>query len=171
MEDVKIRKIKLEDLDDFYTLFSNWVRTQFPEYDEKMVNYLLANKNAYTKENYREKIKKQTRFLIGAFVNNKITGMLDAAPPNTGLSFCSWLIVDPDMQKRGIGKKLLKEWEEEMKKQGVHALYLVSDDRNITYYEKLGFTHIGKFKKAWFGVDTNYLSKQIQEPRGENYLK
>ncbi len=170
-QQITIRKLCLTDLDIFYSLFSTLVNSQFSEYTTFVKKFMLTSKKAWNRNVYKTRLTRKNRLILGAFVNKELVGILEATHPEFGVSFCSWLMVEPNMHKKGVGKKLIQNWEEIMKKKGVHSLYLNADNRNLEYYKKLGFTLVGIYKKAWFGLDTLYFAKQIQEPRAANYLK
>ncbi len=168
---IEIQRLNLADLEPFYTFFSKNINTTFPEYSEKLKEFMLNSEQAWNKENYRNKLTKQNRYIVGAFIEDMLVGSIEYTTPEFGVSFCVWLMVDSEYQRKGIGKKLIEHWEKEMKDIGVHFIYLNADDRNKDFYTKVGFTNNGKFEKAWFGLDSLFFSKQIQEPNEKVFLK
>ena len=166
---INIRKITLKDLDSFYSFFNKTVIKEFPEYSKGDLEYIF--KRGWGKENYKNWLSNKERYILGAFSENKIIGLLDAESPHIGVCFCSWIMVDRKIQKKGIGTKLLSKLEIEMKRKGVHMIFLYADKKNIPYYKKVGYKWVGNMEKAWFGQDHNILTKLIQKPTEKNYLK
>ncbi|KAI9159101.1 N-acetyltransferase [Paramyrothecium foliicola] len=63
------------------------------------------------------------------------------------------LAVDPAHQKSGFGRRLMKAYIEEMQRSGkADRIAILTYDRLVPYYEKLGFTHYGKSKSEYAGV-------------------
>ncbi len=52
--------------------------------------------------------------------------------------FASEIFVLPEYKHKGIGTELLKHLEEELKKQNIHILQLISIADNHKFYEKIG---------------------------------
>jgi GNAT superfamily N-acetyltransferase len=165
-----IRRLTEADLDIFFTTFSSLLETQFPEYTERSINYMLTNPRAWNKENFRSVLERESRIVLGAFIEESLVGLIEAEEPFGGVSLGVWLMVDPPFQKHGIGTALLTEWAKKVKELGGHNLYLYAEKRNKAFYEKVGFTLVGLQEKAWFGVDVYIFTKLIQEPKEENFL-
>jgi GNAT superfamily N-acetyltransferase len=165
----QIRKIEKNEIDIFFDVFSKCIKTQFPEYSINKIRYFLSK--MWSKKEYRKCFADKARFILGAWIDRRLVGILDAKMPVGGVSRCVWLMVELDFQGQGVGKKLLDEWERIVKIKGAHSLYLDADNRNVPFYKKVGFSKIGFWKKSWFGNDMYLFAKTIQEPREENYLK
>lgn len=166
-----VRRLKIDDLESFYSFFSKNIKSTFPEYSERLKHFMLTSEHAWNKENYKNKLTKQNRYIIGAFSDDKLMGSIEYTVPEFGVSFCVWLMVAKEYQGKRIGTKLLLYWEKEMKKIGVHFIYLNADERNKEFYTKAGYKNNGKFEKAWFGLDSLFFSKQIQKPNESIFLK
>ncbi len=102
---------------------------------------------------------------------DQIVGFLMVSAAYGGVSFGNWLVVCRNYQRQGIASKLLKIWEKEAKKWGCHKLHLLTEGRNVSFYQKRGFILLGLIPKNYFGADDFYFYKTIQEPKEENYLK
>ena len=63
------------------------------------------------------------------------------------IPFCNLLYVAPDRQRRGIGRALMRAWEDEMRARG-YVRVLVStqaDEEAQHFYRKLGYRDCGGF--------------------------
>ena len=109
--------------------------------------------------------------ILGAYSRGLIVGFAHGTLPWGGISIVYWLAVDPKFQHKGIGTAILKEWEKIAEEKGAHSIHLDSNKKNLKFYEKLGYKVIGFDEKSWFGASGYILTKLIQEPKEENFLK
>lgn len=168
---IKIRKLTLKDHHMVFDIFSLSINTQFPEFPKDTRAAIISSKKFWNKTNYKKRLQNKNLLILGAFFHQKLVGLLDLQMPFAGVSEADWLIVHPDHQKKRVGSALIEKCENILLKKGAHLLYLYSPSRNIQFYRKLGFTEVGIFKKGWFGLDDHVLTKLIQEPREENFLR
>lgn len=101
----------------------------------------------------------------------EVVGYLMARPICGGVCLGIWLAVSDDHQKQGIASKLLKMWEEDAKKAGMHNLQLWCDKRNIEFYKNRGFKLAGLVPANYYGHDDYLFYKVIQRPLEKNYLR
>lgn len=168
---MKIRKLTLKDHHRLFNLFSSLIATQFPEYSPNTRRAMVKHPKYWNSSSFKKRLQNKDRLILGAFIKHDLIGLLDAEMPFAGVSFASWLMVNPVQQKKKIGSLLIKTWEKRMLKLGAHSLYLLSAQRNVQFYLKNGFQDIGIFKKSWFGLDDHLMTKLIREPKEENFLK
>jgi len=64
------------------------------------------------------------------------------------------LVIDPEFQGKGLGKLLLKQLIEELRKVNISSITLFAEAPVISFYESLGFT-----------TDPNYVRGMFWEPR------
>ena len=167
---ITIRLANDKDLENFHQLFSDTVKSEFPEYSASVSNWMVTKH--WNKEKYEKLLANGTKLILIAETEGELVGILDAEYPFLGVSYCSWLMVKGTHQRKGIGTKLIREWGKISKEKSAHYMYLYTDStRNNPYYESLGFKQQGKMEKAWFGQDHYIYGKQLQEPKEENYLK
>ncbi|KAK2039458.1 acetyltransferase [Colletotrichum somersetense] len=63
------------------------------------------------------------------------------------------LAVSPSCQRLGYGKKLMSVYIEKMMETGqADRISILTYDRLVPYYQKLGFTHFGKSQSEYAGV-------------------
>lgn len=168
---VEIRKVDLKSFDEFYKLFEKLVKTQFPEYSNRITDWLIKSPKGHNKERLRKEIEDNSTLVLGAYSNGLIMGFAHGTLPWGGISLVYWLAIDPKFQHKGVGTAILKEWGKITIAEGGHAIHLDSNKRNLKFYEKLGYEVIGFDKKCYFGSSDYILTKLIQEPKEENFLK
>lgn len=78
--------------------------------------------------------------IYGAYVDDKLIGIIRAVGDGYSVIFIQDLLVHPDFQRNGIGtlllKRMLKEYE------NVYQMHLITEDseKTISFYKSLGFT-------------------------------
>lgn len=94
--------------------------------------------------------------ILKAEDNGKIIGSIRAHEKND-ICYIQRVIVHPDYQNRGIGKKMMMEIEKRFPKSIKYELFTgYKDEKNIYFYSKLGYkifkeeTHSEKIKFVFF---------------------
>ena len=78
--------------------------------------------------------------IYGAYVDDKLVGIIRAVGDGFSVLFIQDLLIHPDFQRNGIGtlllKRMLKEYE------NVYQIHLITEDseKTISFYKSLGFT-------------------------------
>lgn len=168
--EITYRKATVEDVENFYSQFERNIRDFFnEEYTPKTMNYFFGNR--MSKEGLK-KIISESGFLYLAEDSSKPVGfLLFFDKPSGGVSFANWFTVNKEYQGKGIGSDLLKLWEDDCLKKGVHALMLGTEDYNLDFYKKRGFIFMGKMPHGYFGAEDNYMYKDIQLPNEDAFIK
>ena len=165
-----IRRLRPTDYSKVYRLFCASIQSQFPEYTPGVKAYIVKERSYWNRVYYKNKLHNKNRIMFGAFKKTVLVGILDAEHPFGGVSMGSWLIVNPQFKRKGIGTRLLRRWQKEISKRGGHMLYLYSPRRNVTFYKKIGFTKAGFLSKGYFGIDEYIFTKQIRKPNEHKFL-
>lgn len=170
MNKIKIEKAKEKDFNELYTFFETNTRKFFKrDYTQKTFDFMFDK--LYSKKRIKEIVLGKGSVLI-AIDGDKIVGLLmQFYKEEGGVAFANWFMVDEKYHGKGIGTQMLKSWENECLLRGVHSVYLCTEDYNVKFYEKRGFTYMGVMPHGWFGAPDHYMYKEIQEPKEENYLK
>jgi GNAT superfamily N-acetyltransferase len=168
MADFTVRLGTAADIPQFFPFFHKSLHEQFPEYTELTRDYFTDV--PYSQENMYLAMQQQSIHMFLAFHKEEVVGYFLAYRQKSGVSMAIWIAVHEDYQHKGLATRLVELWEEEAKKEGAHALQLWTRDKNLPFYKNRGFTLVGKFPKAWYGVDINLLYRIIQEPNEEKYL-
>jgi GNAT superfamily N-acetyltransferase len=100
---------------------------------EKPVELMAALRNSHS--------------LATARVGGRLVGLGNAISDGHLVVYYPHLLVHPDFQGQGIGKKLMAALQERY--QGVHQQMLTADGKAIEFYRKMGFVRAGKTEPMW----------------------
>jgi len=107
----------------------------------------LAEHDKHISEmNLKNKIKDNEVYVIE--INGKIAGWLRYNLFWDNIPFMNMVYILDEYQKMGIGKSLVKYWENEMKNNGYDNILTStqSNEEAQHFYRKLGYKEIGGFK-------------------------
>ena len=85
--------------------------------------------------------------LLTAWHNEKLVGIGNAISDGYLVVYYPHLVIHPDYHGKGIGKSILKKFQE--KYGHFHQQILVADGGAIDFYEKCGFEKAGETKSMW----------------------
>lgn len=149
-----------EEIPEFHKLFSYTIRELFCDYSKETQEYFLTKD--YDEWWMTKSIKENSKYLFIARDSEQMVGYVFFNKLYGGVTMASWIAVIPEYQNHGIAKRLLELWENWAMEHGAHALQIWTQDKNISYYQKRGFSLSGKFPHAWFGMTTNLLYKNLK---------
>ncbi len=142
---INIRKAKKDDFNGILKLAEELYRTEVP-FDKNL------NKNYYNNQKAKDTLKKsilsRKKIHLVAIDNNDIIGYIDGYILDKEevyiqkVAYLDHLCVSPNYRKQGIGKLLMDEFTEIMKKQDVKFIKLNAFENNISavsLYKKEGF--------------------------------
>lgn len=162
-----IYKATEKDFERFYKLFRKTLDEGYFPYSPESVKTFKFD---LPKKDILKSIKNGKRILFLGCVNNDLAGYLLTNKMNGGVSFGHWLGVDREFQEKGIATNLLKTWEEEALREGCRALELFTTENDVKFYLNRGFTLIGKFPNAWYGLDHFHFYKPLRVPDESLFL-
>lgn len=84
---------------------------------------------------------------ITAWNNDQLLGLGNSISDGYLVVYYPHLIVHPDFQKKGIGKLILKRFQE--KYASFHQQVLIADGKAIRFYEKNGFNKASETQSMW----------------------
>lgn len=135
---MKIRKATINDAKEMTALLRNTIRkVNSKDYSKKAINAWSKVSTSYAKKS----IKKRNGEYFIAIINNKIVGYLRVSHKD---KIIRALYVHYNYLRKGIGKKLLKIGEKELKKLGVKKSKISSSITAPSFYASQGYKKIRK---------------------------
>lgn len=164
-----VRFLEEKELVIFHKLFSTILREGFPEYPVPLIDFFINND--FSVDSLGKMIsEKEISILIDEEVSGFV-GFLLFEKLYGGVSYCAWIGILKEMRGRGIGRKLVEEWEKQILLEGGHRLTLITQSQtNRQIFPRFGFKEEGLEEKSWFGLDAWIFGKVISEPKIENYI-
>lgn len=153
----------------FWQTFAAVMRSEFPGYTPDVIDYFL-NK-IYTLRNFQYWIGNKLKTIIVAKVDGQIVGFAVIDEPYGGVSFCRWLGIKKDYQRKGMGRKLIEAWIDLALSWGCHKVEIASQPEAKGFYEKVGLQLEGYRKLSYFGIDQYIFGKVIGKPDDESMTK
>ena len=92
--------------------------------------------------------------LVTAWHEEQLVGLGNALSDGHLVVYYPHLLVHPDYQGKGIGKLILKRFQEKYGK--FHQQILVADGKAIEFYKKCGFERAGKSESMWIYQGTEH---------------
>ena len=91
------------------------------------------------------KAYKNSLYVLAAYADGKLVGILRAVGDGASVVFLQDLIVLPEFQRQGIGSQLMQRVME--KYAAVYQLQLLTEasEKNIAFYESLGLKRVEKY--------------------------
>ena len=166
---IKVIRARAKDFGKFYTLLEKSIKEEYFLYPKENASYLL-NIGLPKKMQLKKEVLNGERPLYLVYEERKLIGYLLTKKDFAGVAFGHWLAVHKDFRNKGFASKMLKVWEQDALKQGVHAIHLWTTENDIGFYKKRGFILGGKFEQAWFGLNHYLFYKIIGNPNPKKYI-
>lgn len=163
--EIKIEKLQPRDLDAFWQVFSQVLRSDFPGYTKAVINYFLNR--IYTKKAFNYWLLSSWKIVLVAKLEERIVGFAVLDKPYGGVCFCRWLGILKGFRNKGIGKRLIKEWINYATSLGCHKVELASQPEAKDFYKKCNLDLEGKRQMSYFGIDQFIFGKVIGKPKDE----
>ncbi len=155
MEIVELRKLERKfDRQALECILRSVEISNSPDYPPAIIDYQLHTH--YTTDWLSKKM--QSSYFVVALIGNKVvgTGSLDGNEVTT-------VFVDPDHQKRGIGRTTMGELERYAKSQGLREIILNSSITALGFYKKLDYALVEETIREYQGdkVITYLMKKRL----------
>ena len=164
-----IDKLQFGEVNEFFQVFSQIISNDFPGYSKAVIDYFLTQ--VYTINNFQQWLLTGWKIVLLAKQEALIVGFAVLDRPYGGVCFCRWVGVLPEYRKKGIGRELMREWEEFGRECGCHKLEVAGQPTAKKFYQKAGLKLEGKRKLSYFGIDQFIFGKVIGEPKDEVMAK
>ncbi len=92
--------------------------------------------------------------LVTARLSGKLIGIGNALSDGHLVVYYSHLLVHPDYQRQGIGRKMMQTLQSRYV--DFHQQMLTADGDAIPFYESLGFVRAGKTEPMWIYAGTEH---------------
>lgn len=158
-----------KEVDDFYDVFQDVLKTEFPGYTPRVVKHLLDK--IYTRYAYAYWIRNASKRVMIAKKDDEIVGFADVDNPYGGVSLLRWLGVEKKYQRAGIGSSLVKAWEDLARTQHAHKMEVAAQPEAKEFYAKMGLKLEGMREKSFFGINQYIFGKVLSEPSDEGMTK
>jgi len=146
---LKTRKATIKDIQDITDIYNEAIEKTNATFDTE-IKTLNEQKKWFNNHGSKNPI-------IVAEQNGTVVGWAALSQYSTKCAYSDFaeisLYVKKEHQRKGIGKKLMKNIVEEGKKAGLHALLARITEENkisIKLHEDVGFTHVGILKEAGY---------------------
>ena len=127
-----------------------------PDYPSSIIDYQLHTH--YTMDRLTKKM--QSSYFIVALIDNKVvgTGSLEGTE-------IKYIFVDPDHQRKDIGRTIIEELERYAKSQGLKEIILNSSITAFEFYKTLNYQLVGESVMEYQGdkVITYLMKKRFSE--------
>lgn len=158
--DVLLKKLDTTDVPAITKMVHTSLREDFPYKKETIKAYC----GIYSEKYFTGVFSDEKNTVFGAYENDKFIGVIVLKPNAGGVVYIDWLIVAKEYRGKGVGTTLLEKADEWSLTNKYHYLYLYTEtDKNISFYERRGFTYVGKHEGAWFGETEHILEKRLRK--------
>ena len=115
---------------------------------DQLLEIYKANKwSSAQKPDLLHKALTNSHTLVSAWVDGKMVGVANAISDGFLVVYYPHMLVHPDYQGKGVGKKIMKTMQEIYG--DFHQQMLTADSDAIEFYEKCGFQKAGKTAPMW----------------------
>lgn len=92
--------------------------------------------------------------LVTARIDNKLVGLANAISDGYLVVYYPHMLVYPDFQGQGIGRKIMIELQS--KYRDFHQQMLTADGKAIAFYKSVGFERAGETEPMWVYAGTEH---------------
>lgn len=127
----------------------NIIYKQQKDYDKTVLQNLYSSVE-WSSADYPERLQKAIKnsgCVFSAWDGNQLVGLINAIDDTEMTAYIHYLLVRPEYQGNGIGKKLINLIKEHYK--DFLVIVLISYDKEVSFYEHCSF-EVGKEKTPMF---------------------
>ncbi len=117
--------------------------------DEILALYNSVGWTKYTNnpENLMKAISNST-YVVTCYIGNTLIGFARAISDDSSICYIQDILVHPDHQGRGVGRKLLEKCDKRFSHVRAHVILTDDKERQKKFYESLGYKNTQSFKKT-----------------------
>jgi len=159
---IKVKQLSTEDISEIFLLSSKIMTEDFPMYSPKVAS--IYADHYYSKKFYKKLLARDTNSILGIKDGGELRAIIVLKGDFGGVLFVELLAVKKEYRDKGLGSKLLEAAESWALKHSYHYFWLYTEsDKNIEYYKRRGFKHVGVHEGAWFGSSEHIMGKQLKD--------
>lgn len=148
------------ELEAFYDCFSELMQEGYGQFPKELSEYFL--KKDYALENFNSWLDRNIRkILIAQDENGKVQGFLVGDHSYGGVGFISWFGIRKEFRGKGLGRKMYEVYESYLLGKNAHLIELYTYDGAKGFYEKLGFSEIGRRSPGFYGQLNIIMNKRL----------
>jgi GNAT superfamily N-acetyltransferase len=135
---IEIRELKLSEIEEgFQLIWEVFQEFVAPDYMQEGIDVFYEE--FVQGEWFREKFASRKEIMYGAFIEDKLVGVLSLSEKNT----VSCVFIDGNYHRMGIGKALFYAIIEKLHNKGVKSITLKASPYAVPFYHHIGFVDIG----------------------------
>ncbi len=135
---IEIKELKLSEIEEGFQLI--WeVFQEFVASDYMQEGIDAFYEEFVQGERFREKFSSRKETMYGAFIGDKLVGVLSLSEKNT----VSCMFIDGNYHRMGIGSELFYAVIEKLHNKGVKRITLNASPYAVPFYHHIGFVDIG----------------------------
>ncbi|MFQ5493405.1 MAG: GNAT family N-acetyltransferase [Candidatus Dojkabacteria bacterium] len=156
-----IKELNSLHLDSFYDCFTELMNEGYGHFSPKLRTHFLTKD--YPKANFRFWMERNIRKIFVVMVEEEVVGFIVGDNSYGGVAFISWFGLKKPYRRKGLGTKLLHEYEKYITNKGAHLIELFTFEELIEFYERHGFTEIGRRSEGYYGQKNVIMDKKVGE--------
>lgn len=157
-----IEDLTKDSIPSFYEVFCNLMREGYdnfsPKLQEHFINFDYPLKNWYYW--YEKSLRK---VLLAKSDSDEVIGFIVGDHSYGGVAFITWLGVIPEFRRKGVGTKILKEYESYVDKKSAHLIELYTFPKVQGFYERHGYHKIGVRPEGYYGRKNIIMDKKLRD--------
>jgi ribosomal protein S18 acetylase RimI-like enzyme len=120
---------------------------------------------AYTNDEQRPKLQEAIRnstYVVTAWSNDKLVGLARCLSDDVAICYLQDILIDPEYQRQGIGRKLLHNCLERFAHVRMQVLLTDDEERQIKFYESLNYKNTKDLKKTPLNVFVQIAGRELE---------
>lgn len=128
-------------------IINDWKKVNFQEIVRL---YESVGWSVYTKNKISLKVafEKSTLIILAVSEDGEVIGLTRSLSDEVSIHYLQDIIVHPDHQRKGIGRKLLNETLEFFKDVRTHMILTDDEEKQLKFYSSLGFMNTKELKET-----------------------
>ena len=160
MENISIKQINSDNINNFFELFKSIALSDFERWTKESKDYWFNVD--YNLEYWKDNVENKHLPILVAYDGEKMIGFVMLEGINYGVGYLGWIGVLKEYQKQHIGGQLLNAIDQWSRNNGIHKIELETQEPELQYfYEKNGYVLEGIRKNSWQHLDNYMFGKTL----------